>query len=232
MKLRVFLLLIVIAGIAKQSFAQSDTVKKQLGLIVKTDILMPFINGGSASLYSYDGKTLKAFSFTVEKLLKKRHSIQLTFVSFGNYNSIRSYNINPYGINQYTATETDRITQHAIAITPEYKFFVSKKKNHTGYYLGVSASYMYFINRVAWTETIPAGVTYYNTTGPATINGIHNESNQSIAYGIINGVQYYLYKHLALDLIAEGGLTRQIGLPGFNPSFFAWRLGLNIGYKF
>jgi hypothetical protein len=99
--------------------------------------------------------------------------------------------------------------------------------------LGVSAAYMYYFVRDLWTETIPVGYSSYNNiNGPATLSGIHKDNGQSIAYGIINGVQYYLYKNLVLDLIAEGGLTRQIGLSGFNPSFFAWRLGLNLGYKF
>jgi len=224
MKKLTLILLIIISplfwrGVGGEAFAQTtDSTKKQLGLVVKTDILLPAITLAKS-------RTAE-FSLTVEKLIKKRHSIQLTFIYFNNYIRTRSYIIPPSGI------EIDKTTTNSIAIIPEYKFFVSKKKNHTGYYIGISAAYGLQLYRETYTANIPAGVSYYNGVGPATLSNYRKDNDQFYAFGIINGFQYYLYKCLVLDFVAGAGNAAD-----FNQSFrassqFVWRLGLNIGYKF
>lgn len=200
--------------------AQSDSTQKQIGLIVKTDILLPAITLANSHTAE--------FSLTVEKLFSKRHSIQLSFMSFGNTKPW-SYT---YVTNQTSVTE--KIQYNSIAIIPEYKFFVSKKKNYTGYYIGASAAYIQYVEKGTWSDNIPAGVTYKNTTGPATLSGHSKYIDNGLAVGIINGVQYYVGKHLVLDFVAGGGIYWDVnsGTSFSESTQFIFRLALNVGYRF
>src|ERR1035437_5820568 len=159
-------------------------ITKKVNLILKTDVLLPVITLGK----SHTGE----FSFTVERLFNKRHSFQLTFASFGNYK--RNMQLS-YG----AVTQETNFDEHSIAIIPEYKFFVSKNKNHTGYYIGASAAYLLNAQNNKWAIIIPAGVSYNNTMGPATLSYHYKDNLQALAFGIINGFQYYLYNHFVLD---------------------------------
>src|ERR1039458_37181 len=67
---------------------KADSTKKGIGLIIKTDVLQPFYGGyegGYGSLqnnskFGDDYYILHSYALAVEKLLKKRHSIQVTFI--------------------------------------------------------------------------------------------------------------------------------------------------------
>ena len=190
---------------------------RNTNLIIKTDILLPII---TASKYH-----TAEFSFTVERPFNKRHSFQLTIASFGN-------NKGNYTSQSIVVKTVDQYTNHSMAIIPEYKFFVSKKRNYTGYYLGASIAYILNAQKNAWSEYIPAGVSYNNTLGPATLYSHNQENANGLAVGIINGFQYDVSEHLVLDFIAGGGIGWDMDTQGFNSSQFVWRLALNVGYKF
>jgi hypothetical protein len=199
-------------------FSQNADSTKKINLVLKADILLPAINMG---IYH------KAeFSFTAEKLFNKRHSFQLTFVSFGNSKTTETRLLQGLVSNEH------QLITNSIAVIPEYKFFVSKKKNYTGYYIGVSAAYILQSYKSIVSDNIPAGVSFNNTMGPATLSYHYQDNFQGLAIGIINGFQYYVFKHLVLDFIAGGGIAWVVDSQGFNSSQFIWRLALNVGYRF
>src|ERR1035437_8030078 len=103
------------ATFIKSDSTKKDSTKKHLNLIVKGDILLPIFE---LFLSSRQNDFLNFYcSFAVEKLLKKRHSMQITYLgSWGHYYEGWIHNF--------------------LQIIPEYKFFVSKKKSHSGYYVG------------------------------------------------------------------------------------------------
>ncbi len=207
------------------AFAQkTDSTKKQLGLVVKGDILMPIYSLVNTDHY-------KIHSFTVEKLFSKRHSLQLTVLSLTqNTKSVKEYN---------NITNTNQMNFSSLAIIPEYKFFVSKKKNHTGYYVGAFAQYLYDIGKIASTQFIPAGYSfpYYPNTPAVTYYDNTEIIYQRLAIGLMNGIQYYLFNHLVIDCLVGIGPVGTIvqkgsGTPNTYIDPLVPRAAINIGYKF
>lgn len=104
MKQLTIILLIIISPLfwrGAEAFAQKpDSAKKQLGLVLKADILRPIYGLLFAQNYA---------SFTVEKLVKKRHSVQLTFF-------------------EYWGHQNDEWKFNQWALIPEYKFLYQTRK--------------------------------------------------------------------------------------------------------
>ncbi len=204
-------LTIILILISFSAFAQkSDSTKKQLGLIVKADVLVPIISHLSK---------LNEFSLTVEKLFKQRHSLQLTYVKSW-------YNKNTFVHNPATESGTDKNSTYQII--PEYKFFISKKKAHTGYYIGAYAKFI---------STYEKSIS--SITSPIIRSDIFEYSMYSISEGVINGFQFYFFNHLTLDVLLGIGVREVIefnqiqgNFGGNSSALFDLRAAINIGYKF
>ena len=224
------IVIIILFLISFSAFAQqADSAKKQIGLIFKVDVLMPVYSLMNTDHY-------KIFSFTAEKLFSKRHSLQLTILSLTqNYKSTNESNY------PLIYTHTDNFS--SIAIIPEYKFFASKKKNCTGYYVGVFAQYLYDTEKYTNNTFVPAGFFYYsmggvNVVGPTTISNSDQLVYQRLAIGLMNGIQYYLFKHLVIDCLIGIGPVGTISQNGSSISTnnkigqLIPRAAINLGYKF
>ena len=208
-KLTLILLLLSLSVFAQKP----DGTKKQLGLVIKGDILMPILLISNANVFIFNNNYC---SFTLEKLLKKRRSIQLTF--FEDWGQWGNPPIPYYIFNKW-------------ALLPEYKFFVSKKKAHTGYYVGVWGQFMN-----------DKEINQRN-------NIIENYKTVYLGGGISTGVQFYIFKRITIDaLIGFGvlkpiyyydtrwnvnGIVQQLTFQkDYYTSQFNPRLAINIGYKF
>ena len=217
-----FLLLLVCANIfcvAGTAEMKEDSTHKT-GLVLKGDVMFP--------LLSLAVKQTAIFSVTTEKLFHNRHSLQLTYVSL----SLRGSQV----VESYPFTETRQNTNYTFEIIPEYKFYVSKKKNYTGYYIGAYLAYINHTDKVLDATFIPSGYKTVTISGPATLYTSYKDIQQSMAAGIINGFQYYLFNHLVIDFLVGGGLFETIKYKGVEPVIYApqfyWRLAFNVGYKF
>ena len=158
--------------------------------------------------------------------------MQLTFIEGWTGDSYTGYNVNISNtVVLPSVISTDK--SHAWSLIPEYKFFVSKKKAHTGYYIGAFGYFNYYYDNYIW--------------GHQQI--ITNQVN--IGGGISNGVQFYIFKRITIDVLLELGVLS--GNPVYNnvvitnpyispadlcgcvtqpPIQFYGRFAINIGYKF
>src|ERR1700757_3520376 len=89
--------------------------QKGIGLIIKADLFALGVDEFS----SYH----KRYGFSIEKLLGNRHSVQLSY---------------------YTAPYSTFLGKSWYMISPEYKFFVSKKRPHVGYYVGGNLKFIHY----------------------------------------------------------------------------------------
>jgi hypothetical protein len=199
-----------------------DSSKKRINLIVKADLILP--------IYSLLAKA-KLFSITVEKLLGSRHSFQLSYLSYSSQTDVTEPNYHePIKSYQNRATNT-------FIVIPEYKFFVSRKKRHSGYYAGFFLSYSSRVDEFHNKTVVPAGYGIWNVLGPATIYGPdYNQREQDIGGGIINGIQFYVFKKVVVDFLLGLGARKPIKSEG--PIYTEYVLkgqirgAINIGYKF
>ncbi|MHB8261632.1 MAG: DUF3575 domain-containing protein [Bacteroidia bacterium] len=206
---------IILLLLSLTAFGQkTDSTKKGIGLIIKTAIFQPTFNGMD---YYPITITFHAFAVTVEKFFKKQHSIQVTFIE---------------GWRNIIFSPMDYSRSNTWALIPEYKFFVSKKKAQTGYYIG-AYGYFNFLN---------------NERVDGAYQGIYKALN--IGGGISNGLQFYLFKRITINVLLEIGVlrtkpafyndveinpipvcgcVREPALPAFELNS---RFAINIGYKF
>jgi hypothetical protein len=192
---------------------------------VKGDILFPLIYliANKQNQESQDPSAGNYCSFTIEKLLKKRHSLQLT-----------------YNDNWYSQTIANNWYNKSTiwSLIPEYKFFVSKKKLCSGYYIGAYGKYSHdYENNVL------------NQSGWET--NIERYKEVSLGGGISNGVQFYLFKRITIDVLLGIGILKPINynviqvyeydlnngtvITTINKSYrfyYDARLAINIGFKF
>ncbi|HEX7413958.1 MAG TPA: DUF3575 domain-containing protein [Bacteroidia bacterium] len=190
------------ATFTKSDSTKKDTTKKHLNIIVKADILLPVF--GLYAGYRY-------CSFTIEKLLKKRHSVQVTFTDYW------EHTFNGLTFNNWQ-------------LIPEYKFFVSNKKSHGGYYVGAFGLFVH---------------SKYVTTFPQMV--IEGYKTISLGGGISNGAQFYLFKKLTIDVLVGVGLIKPVSYydsylyyngvvqPLYYPdydwqSYVTYRVAINIGF--
>lgn len=180
-------------------YSQKDTVpdwrQKQARIIVKTDLFFP--------LYFSKYKDL-IFTLTVEKPIAKRHSLQLTYMG------VHTKYLSP-GLEERS---------HSLFIIPEYKFFVSKKRACSGYYVGASALYDHEKDILSFHSSSQGDRNYYS---------YYN----AYGFGLMNGFQYYFFKHLTVDVMAGAIAFVEIdsGDPDEYWDFFP-RVAVNLGYKF
>lgn len=112
MKIPKLILLIIICLFAPTLKAQDTTYNRRLGLVLKTDILNTVL---SEALTIH-----KSYSLSVEKLIGKKQSFQLSgYFDYFHYNS-----------NSHTSFRS-------FQITPEYRFYLNKKNWHKGIYCGI-----------------------------------------------------------------------------------------------
>ncbi|MBC7862692.1 MAG: DUF3575 domain-containing protein [Bacteroidia bacterium] len=187
---------------------KNDSTKKKIGLVVKADLLLPAIG-----IYYKQVE----YAFTAEKFFGKHSSFQFTYLD-GWQNTRRNF------------SSGGRFTHYwrEIIFIPEYKFFLSKKKLHSGYYVGAFAWFDYLhsntIHSLPWEYSA-------NDTRKTRIGG-----------GIVNGFQFYLFNHLTFDIIAGAGYLQTVKIKvveenftivGSSPeTYFFPRLAVNLGYKF
>jgi hypothetical protein len=189
----------------------STSSKKQISLIIKADLLALGYDVFTHKKPAYQ----KYYSFSIEKLLGKNHGVQLSYY-FAPFSST--------GVKWYV-------------ISPEYKFFVSKKKQHTGYYIGANLKYIHYYEKSSWVapQSI-SDTTYYG-----------KYESYNIGAGLINGFQFYLWNRISFDFLAGIGFFAEIKNKQYQPYYllggnhlygFAFsrnadiRLALNIGFKF
>lgn len=188
-----------------------DSTRK-INVVIKGDILTPL-----AGLISQE----KSYSGTLEKLLFRRHSIQFTYLS-------RQRNFSPTPDSYHHVSDIFNLYQ----LIPEYKFYVSKRKQYSGYYVGGTLAYSNYndIN------------TYYLSTSPI-VTSVNQVSGQSLGFGLMNGIQFYMFKYLTFDFLAGVGLNKTLQRQlvqnntietyetFYNPKF-NYRFAVNIGVKF
>ena len=175
--------------------------KNDIKFIVKTDILLPTISAFEKHL---------TYTYSFELCFNKRLSSQATGL-FSNFH------------NQQRQESSDQIIE-------DIKFFISKKKNYTGFYTGAyfKGVHYYYTNEQNGDFT-----PYYNYL---------NYEQQSFGGGLIFGFQNYIKGRLVIDFIVGFGMRHitetniikavNIGLDNQKQTVPDARLGLNIGYKF
>jgi len=172
---------------------QDMTDEKRSPLILKADLFMP-IWMGRFQYYT--------FALTAEHPIARRHSIQLTYQD---------------GRTNFVGTNY-RVREHASIFIPEYKFFVKKRKQCSGYYAGVSALYLHGRD---------IGDRRYGTGSWESFS----EPYKVLGFGLINGVQLYFFEHLTVDALAGVLLVNDLPDKGYGWYPFP-RVALNIGYRF
>ena len=206
-------LLLFFVGIKFLSASPIDSTnsKRQLGLIVKTD----FLALGYDIVKRPTTAPNKYYSFSVEKLLKDNHAIQL------------NYYFSPLSL----------VGTKWYVISPEYMFFISKKKSHTGYYVGANLKYIHYYEKSSRVAPQTASDTIYY--------GKYESYN--FGAGLINGFQFYLWNRVTIDFVAGFGVFVEIKNKQFQPYYLSGskhlygfainsnediRLALNVGFKF
>lgn len=196
-------IILVLLVLSQHSFyAQKDSIPTSHLFVIKTDVLVPVI----ASTINRIG-----FGLSAEYGFLKRNSFQLSNV----YVSLNS-------------TQDKEKTNQAIL---DYKFYITHKKQYTGFYSGVYLKYIDY-------HTIHQAVNpYYNN------QNIYLElSHNKIGGGLIFGYQNYLLKHIVIDFLLGLGVRNNfkttiikqenIGYSDNKATVLDARLSLNIGYKF
>ena len=172
--------LIVLIVTASLSARGQDSTRKNM-FAIKTNLLLPAL-----TILLSPGASL-----SLEKGFKKRHSVQLT----GSYLTI------------FTLKEAT--SEYRINIVEEYRYFLSRKNNFRGFYLG-SGGVQAFDNYIDHDHDM------------------YDDSSYSYwQFGAIGfvGFQNYSSKRIVFDFIGGGGITW--------PYWEAYiRLGINIGYRF
>jgi Protein of unknown function (DUF3575) len=180
-------------------FAQ-DTLKTNASLIIKSDIFLP--------LYGI-ARNYKTGSLTLEFLIKRRHSLQLTGL-----------------ISSYKSLERQNNSRQ---IFPAYKFYLSKKKIQQGFFSGIyikgSQLITIFDNRHRnYNPTYLEFRTKSISGGP--IIGYQNYFKKRIVFEILLG--FGARKVMQQEIIKSG----DIGFDSIKSSHTDAILALNIGYKF
>ena len=193
--------------IISQEKLTADSIKKR-SLIIKTDFLNPIMNLGLPGRNYY-------YSVTNEILYRKYHSFQITLsLGWGQTPTHSQARYLDYNWNQYQ-------------FIPEYKIFITRKRHHSGYFIGL---FTIFDHVEEW-----RGIPGHSSLRPSHLLNPLFES-EGIGGGIMNGFQYYLFKKIAVEFIAGGGIgapTKAIGyINGFDRPDYWLRFALNLGYKF
>jgi hypothetical protein len=188
----------------------SDTSKKR-DFIIKTNLGTPF--------WYHEMEEQTAFSVTVEKLFGKRYSLQLTVLGYGDHYNDYTFPINSYSIGY------DR----GVQLIPECKFFVSRKKRYSGYYIGAFGFYNFEKDQQTF---YPGTGQRIPPSGPVTsVTSLTNK----FGFGISNGVQFYLFKRIVIDFLAGIAIEQSYYNDYGNHSSEIDEIGrlmLNIGYRF
>ncbi len=196
-----------------------DSVKQKIiGLIIKSDFLLP--------AYASIGYNF-GYSLTIEKLIKKRSSIQLT----GNYLAA--------GITKDDLTNTageGAGRSEVYQVIAEYKYFITKQRMLLGQpYVGISGGWWREEDRYdGW---IPVNINYQ-----WPIRHYYSDYYfYSYAVALITGYQFYLKERLVIDFLIGFGKSNtysieKIGGESFDYSNgklkFGLRNAINVGYKF
>ncbi len=189
--------------------AQVDSSKCKLTYMVKTDAFFPFI---SLMIRSMDPINEYAQSLTFEVGFKQRHSCQMTGLLMA-----------------------EKGHEYSWQIIPEYKYFLSKKKEYQGFYIG--AYLKYITNKINYPKPGPFLYCGTGMTVPyVEPTYVPLQYEHGTAEGINIGYQGYFTKHFVFDILLGMG-TSQIKLSTINssrPSDSAYsdRFAFNLGYKF
>ncbi len=203
-----------------------DSVKQKIiGLIIKSDFLSP----AYAVVTNSFGCT-----FTLEKLIKKRHSIQITGLYFSGGISLMNLTDSYAANNNNYGTNSGR--QNVYQIIPEYKFFITDTNMISGRpYVG---AYLKWIKEEEKFDIW----TYPNSMLPSP--GKHTSADYNLSgysLGLMTGYQFYLIDRFVIDfLIGFGGnkaySVKKIRGDDINFPYNEWSLGvrsaINVGYKF
>ena len=156
------------------------------------DILNPMLNVSKI-------RTIFISGLTYERLIRSRSSFQLSLIFF-------------------KAPYLTKSVNTAFVIIPEYKFFVSKRVMHKGYFVGISSSFIARSKRLI------------------ELNNDFYANQKLLTIGFINGYKY-IFRDLAVEFIFGLGYASKINsnpaatlyIPIKQPNL---RIGLNIGYRF
>ncbi len=217
-KLVNYFLSILIVLFSFRGFAQDSTKTKKLGLIVKADVPLPVAD----LVFS---KVERDMSLTVEKIINRRNSVQVT----GTYHFIKA------NANSPDSALANR--RNIFQIIPEYKFFILKRKVCSGPYVG---AYLKYIRDEEiwdeWTETINYNA-YPNTKNTHFFADYYYFK---YAIGAITGCQFYIRNRVTFDFLFGVGASKTFlvqKVSGENigtilGSDLDGRLAFNVGYKF
>lgn len=161
---------------------EKDSTKKGIGLVIKYDLItLSLTTKFNSQKNNINGKF---YSASVEKLFSKRHSLQYTWY------------LKTWGENQ----SLDKFYFHGL----NYKFFLSKKKKHVGYYIGSGLKYLNTTNYSPMSWVPP------QTLNDPSIQYRLTSIDHYIGAELINGVQFYIWKRLTIDLLLGGGVIGKL----------------------
>ena len=189
--MRNFFVVIAFLLTAINAKAQIDSLDEKKN-IISSDILIPLSSIAKI-------RTIFSHSLTYERLIKKKSSLQLTGFYFQS----------PY---------LTKFKNKATQVILEYKYYVSSRKKHKGYFIGEFTSFL--ARSMSLVED-------------------HQQLNieQSfIIFGLINGYKHY-FNDLSMEFIFGIGYGCKIKSTINSENYFPVRQpfprgGLNIGYRF
>lgn len=185
----------------------NDTTRKPINLVIKTDLILSYVN--TINVVKRNADNWNHFSYTIEQMFKNNHSIQFS----------------TYGV-RFPWLAKGRW----FVISPEYKYYVSKKKKYTGYYIGGGFKYIEVTDYSSGNWVPP------QTLNDPSIPKAPIKKSNAIGIGFINGVQFYLAKRIAIDFIVGIGVNSK--LVNYRNYAFALnaksdvRAAINIGFRF
>lgn len=172
--------------------------------IIKTDLFWPAITFPWQHYY---------WTVTFEKMIAKRQSVQLTYMD---------------GRSDFKwSNGSDKFIQHKewfFLLIPEYKFFISKRKLCSGYYLGASLMYV--------RDRFTSIYRYAASPGYPAVDQFSTAVSNGYGAGLFNGLQFYFFGRLTLDLQAGAIFYDEYYEGESYGGDFLPRLALNIGYRF
>jgi hypothetical protein len=215
MKIRTLILIVLFAITAKTSFSQQDSLRK-IRFVLKTDILEPTI--GLMSNYN-------KFSLTFETCFLNRHSLQLSGTYFSQLFTEEIPSMN----------HKFSMDASSFQVIPEYRFFIFKKKNFTGLFVGAFYSYLkeheiHESTNVGWNpdHTYMDLKKTYSIIGP--VIGYQNYFKKHITYELSIGAGYI--KMLNYKVLEAINTTFTNGQEHYSTSNCLIRTSIKIGYRF
>jgi hypothetical protein len=215
--------------------------RPKLGIVIKADLLSLGLTAieNQYKLKHYPGNRSQEYiySLTGEKLFFQHQSVQLCWLAY-NYQYAQTNGIIPRKRNW-------------IVVAPEYKYFVTQRRDHSGLYVGANLKYIRLYNQDTY-------VSYLNNSSGYDV---YWRLSHSAGLGFITGCQFSAKRGFTFDLLGnigfftelrytyyDGTQTNSFFGSGFyrswdhvydlgiyrrnDPFCIDFRVAINLGYKF